>query len=171
MMERLLAKMDANQAGMKAMQEQMDSNQEKAEAEQEEIKGMMNATHERMVAFTKSMREDIKSGQEEIRCIVDAWMTDVNDDRKETTACQDAMEGSLKKIESHSGEKEAIVERQKISNEEVSVHSLRACQRETAASKEATETEPDPGTMQSVEEHQEIRQEEAAAMPVGGLRK
>jgi hypothetical protein len=27
MMERLLAKMDANQAGMKAMQEQMDANQ------------------------------------------------------------------------------------------------------------------------------------------------
>jgi hypothetical protein len=48
------------------------------------------------------------------------------------------------------------VERQKIPNEEVAIHSLRACRSETAASQEATKTEPDPGTMQSVEEHQEI---------------
>jgi hypothetical protein len=51
------------------------------------------------------------------------------------------------------------VERQENSNEEVAIHSLRACRRETAASKEATETKPDPGTIQSVEEHQEIPKE------------
>jgi hypothetical protein len=33
------------------------------------------------------------------------------------------------------------------------------------------ENKPDPGMMQSVEEHQEIPKEEAAVMPVKGLRK
>jgi hypothetical protein len=32
-------------------------------------------------------------------------------------------------------------------------------------------TEPDPEMMQSIGEHQEIPKEEAAVMPVGGLRK
>jgi hypothetical protein len=32
-------------------------------------------------------------------------------------------------------------------------------------------TEPDPGKMQSVDEHQEIPEEDAAVMPVGGLKK
>jgi hypothetical protein len=31
------------------------------------------------------------------------------------------------KMESNSGEKEAVVEQQKIPNEEVAIHSLRAC--------------------------------------------
>jgi hypothetical protein len=85
------------------------------------------------------------------------------------------MEASIKKMEPNSGEKETVVERQKIPNEEVAVHTPRACRSETAASQEATEantekSEPDPGTMQSVEEHQEVPKEEAAVMPVGGLR-
>jgi hypothetical protein len=41
---------------------------------------------------------------------------------------------------------------------------------ETSARNEATETEPDPGKMQSAE-HQEIPKEEAAVMPVRGLTK
>jgi hypothetical protein len=36
---------------------------------------------------------------------------------------------------------------------------------------EATETEPKPGMMQSIEEHQEIPKEDAAVMPVRGPRK
>jgi hypothetical protein len=36
---------------------------------------------------------------------------------------------------------------------------------------EATKIEQDPGMMQSVEEHQDIPREEAASMPVRGLRK
>jgi hypothetical protein len=46
---------------------------------------------------------------------------------------------------------------------------IMACLRKTEAHTE--KTEPDPGMMQSVEEHQEIPKEEAASMPVGGLRK
>jgi hypothetical protein len=53
----------------------------------------------------------------------------------------------------------------------VEVHPLKECRSETAASQEDTETKPDPGTMQSVEEHQEIPKEDAAVMPVGEPRK
>jgi uncharacterized protein YhaN len=42
---------------------------------------------------------------------------------------------------------------------------------ETTACNEATETEPDPRMMQSIEEHQENRKEDAAGTSVGGPRK
>jgi hypothetical protein len=51
------------------------------------------------------------------------------------------------------------------------VQAIRSEKDETTACDEATETKPDPGTMQSVEEHQEIPKEEATVMPAGGLRK
>jgi hypothetical protein len=101
----------------------------------------------------------------------DAVIANIKIDRKETTAFQYAMETSLKKIEPNSGEGETAVNRNEIPNEVVEVHPLRTCQSETAASQEATKTEPDPGMMQSVEEHQEIPKEDATVMPVGGLRK
>jgi hypothetical protein len=41
----------------------------------------------------------------------------------------------------------------------------------TTASLDVTETEPNAGTMQSVEEYQEIPKGEASGMPVGGPRK
>jgi hypothetical protein len=120
-MQEMKAKRKADQAKAKANQEdllaemeaKMDANQAKADGKQEEM--------------LARMREDIKSGKEEIRSIVDAWMTYMNEDRNETTACHDAMEGSIKKMEPNSGEKEAVVERQEISNEEVVIHSLKAC--------------------------------------------
>jgi hypothetical protein len=168
MMECLLAKMDANKAGMKAMQVQMDAEQagmkamqEKADADRkadrEVLKGIMDAN-------TKST---VRAFQEKM----DTCVANMKDDRKETTACHDEIVASIKKIEPNLGAKEAIAEWQKISNEEVAIHSLRACQSETAASQEDMETKPDPGKMQSVEEHQEIPKEEAAVMPIGELRK
>jgi hypothetical protein len=56
-----------------------------------------------------------------------AWLKDLKFDRKETTACQDAMETNLEKVEPNPGEKEAAVERQETPNEEVAIHPLRAC--------------------------------------------
>jgi hypothetical protein len=86
------------------------------------------------------------------------------------------MEASIKKIEPNSGEKEAVVEQQKIPNEEVSVHSPRACQSKTAASRETTEadtekTEPDRGMMQSIVEHQVAPKEDAIVKLVKGWKK
>jgi hypothetical protein len=43
--------------------------------------------------------------------------------------------------------------------------------KETNACNEMMETEPDPGMMQSIEEHQKIPKEDAAVMLVGGPRK
>jgi hypothetical protein len=43
--------------------------------------------------------------------------------RKETTACQDAMEANLEKMEPNPGEEEATLKRQEIPNEEVAIHS------------------------------------------------
>jgi uncharacterized protein (DUF885 family) len=87
------------------------ANQAKAEADREELKGMMNATQERMDANTKSMREDIKSGQAEMRSTIgaieekmDAWIANRKDDREETTACQYEMETSIKQFEPNAGE-------------------------------------------------------------------
>jgi hypothetical protein len=65
---------------------------------------------------------------------MDACVANMKDDRKETTACHDEMAASIKKMESNSGEKEAVVERQENSNEEFAIHSLRACRSNTAAS-------------------------------------
>jgi hypothetical protein len=86
-----------------------------------------------------------------MRSIICAWITDMKDARKKMTACQEVTGANPQKMEPNPGEKEDIVERQKIPNEEVTIHSLRTCRSETAASREETETEPDPGTMQSVD--------------------
>jgi hypothetical protein len=56
------------------------------------------------------------------------------------------------------------------------VASRRDDRKETTSCQEMTEantekTEPNPGTIQSVEEYHEVPKEEAAVMPVGGLRK
>jgi hypothetical protein len=85
------------------------------------------------------------------------------------------MEASIKEMKPNSGEKETVVERQEISNEEVAIHSLRACRSETAASQEATEadtekTEPARGMMQSVAEHQ-VAPKEHATVETGKLLK
>jgi hypothetical protein len=42
---------------------------------------------------------------------------------------------------------------------------------EMTTCREVTGTEPDPGMMQYIEEHQEIPKEDATVMPVGGPRK
>jgi hypothetical protein len=115
----------ADQEDLRAkLEAKMDANQKKTDDSQQ-----------RMDVNLKEIREDIKSGQAEMRSIVeaieekmDAWIADIKNDGKETMACQDAMEATLKKVEQNPGEKEAVVEWwQEIPNEEVAIHSLRAC--------------------------------------------
>jgi hypothetical protein len=163
--EQMLAEIRADR---KANQEKADANRQ---ADRELLIGIMDAN-------AKSIRQEIKCAQAKIRSTVNAFKEKMDAsianrkiDRKETTACQCAVETSLKTIKPNSGEEEAVVEQQEIPNEEAAFHSLRTCLSETAASQEDTETEPDPGKMQSVEEHQEIPKEEAAVMLVGEPRK
>lgn len=53
------------------------------------------------------------------------------------------MEANLEKMEPNPGEKEAVVERQEIPNEEFASHSLRACRYERTACQEATKANPE----------------------------
>jgi hypothetical protein len=59
------------------------------------------------------MKSTINAFQEKM----DASTANRKNDRKETTACHNEMEASIKKIEPNSREKEATVNRQKIHNE------------------------------------------------------
>jgi hypothetical protein len=51
------------------------------------------------------------------------------------------------------------------------IQSVRPESDETTPCNEETEIKPDPGLMQSIEEHQKIPKEDAAVMPFGGPRK
>jgi hypothetical protein len=62
------------------------------------------------------MREDIKSGQAEMRSTLDEWLMDLMDGRKETTACQEATE-----TEPDPRMMQSIKEHQEISKEEAAV--------------------------------------------------
>jgi hypothetical protein len=163
MMERLLAEIRADR---EVEQEKADADRTK---DREQILAEIRADRTKDRELLLSMQAKIDA---ETKAIRDKRMkANMNSCQKETTACQYEMEVSIRNMKSNPEEKETVLERHEIPNEEVTVHSLRTCQSETAASQEATETKPDPGTMQSAEEHQEIPKEDAAVMPVGGLRK
>jgi hypothetical protein len=119
----------------------------------------------------KAYQEKVDANRNASKEKMDALIANIKIDRKETTACQEVTRANPETIESNPGEKETILEQHDIPNEEVAIHSQKTCRSETAASQENTETKPDPGKMQSMEEHQEIPKEDAAVMPVGGLRK
>jgi hypothetical protein len=135
------------------------------------MKGIMDAN-------AKSMRQEIIYAQAKIRSTVnvfkekmDASIANRTIVRKEMTACQYAMETSLKNMESNPGEEKTAVRQHEIPKEKVAVPFQKTCRSETGTSQEDTETKPDPGKMQSVEDHLEISKEEAAVMPVGEPRK
>jgi hypothetical protein len=80
---------------MEQIMEMLKAMQEKAEADREILKGITEAN-------TKSMREDIKIGQAEIRSIVgafqeklDACVASRRDDQKETMSFQETTEAHL----------------------------------------------------------------------------
>jgi hypothetical protein len=92
-MKKMMNKMkDKIKDDMKTMQEKAEANREtnreerKAErkADREDLKEMME---EMMNANLKEMSEEIKSGQVEIRSIVNACIANMRDDRKETMSC------------------------------------------------------------------------------------
>jgi hypothetical protein len=96
----------------------------------------LEAIHDKTDA--KQMRVEPETEHQEK---MDAWLANMKNDRKETTACQNAMGANLEKMELKPGEKEAVVERQEIPKEEVAIRSLRACRNERMAFQEATEAD------------------------------
>jgi hypothetical protein len=71
---------------------------------------------------------------------MDAWIADLNDGQKERTSCQEVTEANPEKMEPNPGEKEAVVERQEIPNEEAAIHSLKDGRKDRTACQETTET-------------------------------
>jgi hypothetical protein len=120
--EDMKAKADANREQMLA---KMETTQEKTDtsikANQEQ---MLARIEEKMNTNRKANREELKGMINVIQEKVDASIANRKDDRKETTAWQDAMEASLKKNGAKFERKEAVVERQEIPNEVVAIHSL-----------------------------------------------
>jgi hypothetical protein len=93
-------------------------------------------------------------------------------DRKETTACQDAMEANLETMEPNPGGNEAVVERRETLNEEVAGHTRRACRNETMACQETMEArlkKEKPTSMELKPElaDEKVPLEDAVLIPVG----
>jgi hypothetical protein len=107
------------------------ADQERREAERNvdrEVARRLEAIHDNTYLNKRSVELETEH-QEKIY----AWIADMENDRKETTSCQDAMEANIKKMEPIPGEVGAVVEWQEIPNEEVSILSLRACRKERTA--------------------------------------
>jgi hypothetical protein len=71
----------------------------------------------------KEMREEIKSGQAEMRCIINAWIADMKDDQKETMSCQVTTEACLDTRELNPEDMESEVEHREVPTEEATVKS------------------------------------------------
>jgi 2-hydroxy-3-keto-5-methylthiopentenyl-1-phosphate phosphatase len=94
---------------LKTMQENADANR-KADREQ------MLAIRQEMNANTKAFKEK-----------TDTLVANIK------TTCQEAMETSLKNMESNPEEKETVLEQHDIPNEEVAIHSQKTCRSESSA--------------------------------------
>jgi myosin heavy subunit len=178
----MLVRMNAN---MNTMQEKADADRK---ADREDLKELMNAIQERMDANTKAMQEKMEEA-ERFSTVCNRGRQKDRQRRDETrnksrprTRARDNQKKSRKieaVIQSIRSERDEMIQ-QRVENVVTRVihktQSLKKACLETTACHEATEadtekTEPDPGMMRSMEEHQEIPKGEAAVMPVGGLRK
>jgi hypothetical protein len=131
------------------MEAKLGANQSKAAKQEEmlaEISTRMDANTKEMNATQERMNANLKDLKEDIKS---------SQVEMRSTIC--AFRSELKETIQH--EMKAVI--QPIRSE---LDGMTACNR-------VTETEPNPGMMQSIEEHQEILKKDAAVMPVGGLRK
>jgi hypothetical protein len=157
---------------MQQMLELLLSNQEKAEANAKaKIEQMLAEISARMDANTKEMNAKMDANQakatkqEEILTEISTRMNaNLKDLREEIKSGQAEMRSTIYAYWSEL--KETIQHEMK-----AVIRPIRAELDETSACNRATETEPDPGMMQSIEEHQEIPKEDAAVMLVGEQRK
>jgi hypothetical protein len=92
----------------------------KIETDQEEMMTRMVANQERMNA---SLREEIKSGQAEMRSIVIAWIANMKDDQKQIMSCQVTTEVCLDSKELSPEDMVSEVKHQEVCMEEAAVKS------------------------------------------------
>jgi hypothetical protein len=109
-MQEMLAKIDANK--------EADREERKAErkADREDLKEMME---EMMNITLKEMRQEIKSGQTEMRSCI----ADMKYDRNETTSCQIKTEACLDSKELNPEDMKSEVEHREVHTEEAAVKS------------------------------------------------
>jgi hypothetical protein len=72
---------------------------------------------EMMNVNLKEKREEIKSGQAEMRSIVNVWIVDMKDDRRETVSWQVMMEACLDSKELNPEDTESEVEHREVPKE------------------------------------------------------
>jgi hypothetical protein len=122
MKQEMLAMMDANQARLEATQAE-------TKTDREEMLARTDANQERM---NESLREEIKSGQAEMRSTVcaivgkmDASIAEMKDEQRETMACQVRTEACLDSKEPNPEDMESEVEHREVPTEEAAVKSSR----------------------------------------------
>jgi hypothetical protein len=127
------------------------------------LQANQDSNQERMAKFEDKMSAKLDSSQEimaEMNAKMDA--NHAKAAKQEMLAEMNAkMDANMTKMAAIQYELEEIIERQ-------TKHLMMATWN---AHHETTDTEQDPRMMQSVEEHQEVSWEEAAVLPVRGLRK
>jgi hypothetical protein len=110
---------------MQEMIERLLAGQAKAEADRAKDREQMLAEIRAGQEKADANREDLKSGQAKMIAAIkgktDALIANIKIDRKETTACQYAMETSPEKMEPNLDEKDTAMEQQEIPTSDTSV--------------------------------------------------
>jgi hypothetical protein len=104
----------------KADREHMQQMMTKIETDRQEMMVRMDANQERMNA---SLREEMQSAQAEMRSAVNAWITDMKKDRKETMFCKVTTEACLGSKELNQEDMESEGEHGDVPTEEATVKS------------------------------------------------
>jgi hypothetical protein len=118
--ENMKAKQAKTDAHREVDREHMQQMMTKIETDLEEMMVRMDANQERMNA---SLREEILSGQAEMRSIVNACIADVKDDLRETMSCQVTTEAFLDSKELNPEDMECELGYQEVPAEEAAVKS------------------------------------------------
>jgi hypothetical protein len=158
-MQEIMARKDANQTEMKVDRK----------ADQAEMKADRKADQARLEARIETNmekdRKDVKGIMKELNAKADGKQEEMLARmREDIKSSQAEMRSTVCAMRS---ELEETIQREM----RAVIQPIRSELDETTACNKATETDPDPRMMQSIEEHQEIPKGEAAVTPVGGLRK
>jgi hypothetical protein len=139
--------MDNDEKVMKKIMEMLVEMKARAAADRKAFIEWMNAKTKTSQAETKAILAETKARREK------RMEANTNDDRNESTACEDVMEARVEYVEPASGD-------------------IKVEQNETTAcNEEAEKIEENPEIMKSAEEHQDVSSEDVVVGPVKGLKK
>jgi hypothetical protein len=118
----------ADQEHMRDMLDRMDANRKDNQEEMKEnllarLEAQIEANQAKTDLKLEEMSEEIKSGQVEMRSIVNAWIADMEKDQKETMSCQVMMAACLDSKELNLEDMKSEVEHLEVPAEEAAVKS------------------------------------------------